>query len=110
VRQRSRLGMQQERDHVLRDGALASLAQHPSWPEFVEEIKEKEAFLRQQALAKFLSVAPVSQREVDYLRGFINGMKWVTTVPKTSENTLERYLKRQGVTIAEEALAQAEGE
>jgi hypothetical protein len=101
---------QERRALVLRGGALAALSQHPSWPELEDEVKRKEERLRKHILSRFLSTEAVDQRQVDYLRGFINGMNWLVAVPTSAEDTLERYLKQQGIALAKEALAEAEGD
>jgi|SRR5262252_5832982 len=82
---------------VTRGGALAALSQHPSWPDFVEELKAKEERLKRVIVVKVMSKLPVDQREIDFMRGFIAGMQYIATVPENAEARLESYLKEHGV-------------
>lgn len=95
--QRRRHDPKTQRQLIARGGALAALAQHPSWGELEAEVGRKEERLRKVLLAQVLGNAPVSQRNIDYVRGFIGGMNWLIAQPSSAENTLEAYLREQGV-------------
>jgi hypothetical protein len=77
---------------------LTALTKHPSWPELEAEVARKEARLEKMVLAKVLGGNGIyDQREIDYMRGFVNGMKWFAAVPSNAEHSLERFLEGQGV-------------
>jgi len=79
-----------------RQAAFTALAQHPSWPEFEQEVGRKIGRLEKVVLARVLnSQSEFSQREIDYLRGFVNGMRWLVAVPAGAESRLENYLQAQ---------------
>ena len=83
-----------------RQATLTALSKHPSWPELEAEVGRKLARLEKHILARTLgNPTEFSQREIDYLRGFVNGMKWLVAVPVSAESSLERYLQRQGVKL-----------
>jgi hypothetical protein len=90
------LSPEAQRELVTRGGSLAALSQHPSWPDLEDEINKKIERLRKRALATSLSQAPVNQRELDYVRGFIDGMTYLVAVPNLAESRLEHYLKERG--------------
>jgi hypothetical protein len=82
---------------MLVGGALAALSQHPSWPTLEDAVNEKEEKLRARLLATaFGSPLPINQREVDYMRGYIHGMRWFLAVPENAEARLENYLQEYG--------------
>lgn len=93
----------EQRQLVTRGGALSALSQHPSWAELEAEVGRKRARLERHVLAQALSAGGFSQREADYLRGFISGIEWLVAVPTRAESTLERYLKEQGIALESEA-------
>lgn len=89
---------------VQRQANLTALTKHPSWPELEAEVERKQTRLEKHILARTLgSTAAFEQREIDYLRGFVNGMKWLVAVPVSAENSLERYLERQGLKLEGDA-------
>jgi len=94
---RRRLSDDDQRRLISRGGALAALSQHPSWPDLVEEIQAKRQRLERVQLTKALSKAPVDQRELDFVRGFIAGMEYLVEVPSNAEARLESFLKEHGV-------------
>lgn len=102
MRPRRRLTDEQRRKLTTRGGALAVLAQHPSWPDLVQEIQAKRERLERSVVAKTLSTAPVDQRHLDFVRGFIAGMEYLLLIPSNAESRLEAYLKEYGVEHAEE--------
>jgi len=105
MRQRRRrvLTDAEQRDQLVRDGNLQAISKHPAWPDLEQTVALKRATLERTLLAHVLRQEPVNQRQVDYLRGFIEGMQWLLTVPTTSESRLERYMKERGVTVEGEA-------
>jgi hypothetical protein len=79
-----------------RQAAFTSLAKHPSWSEFEQEVGRKVTRLEKVILARVLSSnVEFTQREIDYMRGFVNGMKWLIAVPNGAEARLETYLQQQ---------------
>jgi hypothetical protein len=81
-----------------RQAALTSISQHPNWPELVAEAGRKRERIEKIVLAKSLGgVAPVDPIEIAYLKGFVHGVEWFTSVPEVAEAALERFLRTQGV-------------
>jgi hypothetical protein len=86
-----------------RQANLTALTKHPSWRELEAEVERKQVRLEKHILARTLgNTSEFSQREIDYLRGFVNGMKWLVAVPGSAESSLERFLQSQGVTLERE--------
>jgi hypothetical protein len=95
-------------DEARRKAALTALTSHPSWPELAAEIEQKVKKIEKLVLHDALVAKggrPISERDLIYLRGFVWGMRYITTVPRTAEATLERFLREQGIRIDEEAAA-----
>lgn len=96
----TRLSDEDRRLLTQRQAELTALSKHPSWPELEKEVGRKQTRLEKHILARTLgSTSEFSQREIDYLRGFVNGMKWLVAVPVSAESSLERFLQRQGVKL-----------
>jgi hypothetical protein len=92
---------EEQKQRLLRQaGALAALTKHPSWPEIEVAVDVKEEKFRARLLAMAFSPLPVNQREIDYMNGYIHGMRWFLEVPENAESRLETYLQEY---------AQAEG-
>src|SRR5262245_12965334 len=86
-----------------RQAALTALTSHPAWPELEAEVERKAQRIEKIVLAKTLaSRVPIDERELVYLRGFLQGMRWLVSVPPAAENSLERFLRDQGIHAAEE--------
>lgn len=92
---RKRLNDEQQRHLMARGSSLAAISQHPSWPDFLEEIEAKATRLEKRTLSLCMGVAPVNQRDIDYTRGFINGMQYIALLSENAEARLEDYLKKQ---------------
>lgn len=102
---RRRMSEAARRELMTRQGDLTALAKHPSWPILEGEVERKRARLEKYLLAKLLGSMPttaINEHEVDYLRGFIQGMTWLVAVPTHAEVTLERFLKAQGIELPKE--------
>ena len=79
-----------------RQAEFTALSKHPSWPEFEAEVGRKITRLEKVILSRVLSsTTEFTQREIDYMRGFVNGMKWLVAVPAGAEQRLENYLREQ---------------
>lgn len=91
---------------MTRQSALTALSKHPSWPEFVAEVGRKQKRIERILVANALSSQHISEQRIDYLRGFIHGMRWLSSVPTTAEHSLERFLRTQGVPVLEEEEAE----
>ena len=104
-RRRHQLTETERRNLMTRSASLNALSQHPSWPELENVVLEQRERLEREMLRRALHAsagrfaAPVNQREVDYLRGFIGGMEWMVAVPTSAQTTLENYLKQQGYAL-----------
>ena len=80
---------------VARGAALAALTNHPSWPDFEEEFRQKIEQLRRRATVAALDPAGANQRELDTIRGSILTLRWMLAVPTNAEARLETYLQEQ---------------
>jgi hypothetical protein len=89
-----------QRALVSRQANLTALTKHPSWSELQAEVGRKRVRIEKVVLAKTLASAkPVDPVEMAYLRGFVHGMNWFSSVPDQAEAALERFLREQGVTL-----------
>lgn len=93
MRRRRILSEAEQRERTLRDGDLAVLTQHPSWPTVEATIARKEENIRKVVLAHALGQAPFDQRLADYARGYIDGMHWFVNQPHNAEMRLERAIR-----------------
>ena len=78
---------------------LGKLVEHPSWPRLRSEIeKRKHGYLSKIAREMSsggIDAAPVNQREIDYVRGFLRGVDAVLDTPERAIEILEKALKRE---------------
>jgi len=97
---RRRLSTEAREKLARTQASLTALAQHPSWPDFEDEIERKSMRIEKHVLAVTLgSNKPINPEEISYWRGFIQGMRWLGAVPTGAENRLEVYLRQQGVQL-----------
>ena len=83
-----------------RQAALTALTTHPSWPELEEVLRIKEEKIENHVLAITLGTPnPIDEAEVNYWRGFVQGMRWFNAVPNRAERRLESYLRKRGVNL-----------
>ena len=82
---------------------LTALAESPSFPVFKEIIEGK---IRSET-RKFIGTPVVSQQELDYGRGLLNGLQSALTIIERGEREFERAMKHAR---ALEALEGAEGD
>lgn len=101
MRPRRRHTPEQRERIVSRGGALAALSQHPSWPDFEEEFRQKIEQLRRRAMVAALNPNGADQRELDVIRGSILTLRWLLVVPANAEARLEQYLRDQHALEAE---------
>jgi hypothetical protein len=84
-----------------RAGRLQALKQHPSWPELSQAVDEyREAYANY--LTKSLLATGDVPEDLEYKRGFLAGMKYVTRYPGIAEKTLERAIaksREEGVAL-----------
>lgn len=77
---------------------LEKLRSHPSWPFLKKEYELlKEAYSRKLArklLTGGMKAEALSQRELDYQRGFLAGADWILGLPEFAVNALEAALRR----------------
>jgi hypothetical protein len=103
VRPRARRHTPEQRERIVtRGGALASLSQHPSWPDFEAEFTQKIEQLRRRATSAALNPQGADQRELDVIRGSILTLRWLLAVPANAEARLEQYLRDQRALEAEQ--------
>lgn len=77
--------------------ALAALARHASWPDFVTAIEAKIEKQRKLAATIALSETGANQRKLDQIRGTIGALNWMLGVPQHSQESLARFLREQGL-------------
>lgn len=82
-----------------RQAALTALTKHPSWPELEAEVERKIEMVKKRLMALAFSGGEkgleLPQRQVDYLRGWVDGIQMVFKVPTMAEQSLERFLQQQ---------------
>jgi hypothetical protein len=98
-----RISEEQRRDLTVRQGNLTALANHPSWPTLEAEVQRKKQLVEKRVLSMTLGSGRFSEAEIAFHRGFIAGMRWFTDAPAAAEQSLEDYLRKQGM-VREETL------
>jgi hypothetical protein len=78
---------------IRRASRLAGLTGHASFQELQKEAERKEDREKKSLVARMLSPEGYDQRNADYWRGFINGMKYLCALPTQAEKTLEMASK-----------------
>jgi len=76
-----------------RAGRLQALAKHPSWPELIQAVDD----YRQQYgdyLSKHILLTGETPPDIEYKRGFLAGMKYLTRYPGIADKTLERAIAK----------------
>ena len=95
--------MPQPREHVtkLADNArhLTALHESPSFPVFKEIVERK---IRSET-QRFISTPVVSQQELDYGRGLLNGLRQALAIIEQGEKEFERAMRMARVLDEEEA-------
>jgi hypothetical protein len=77
---------------------LAVLEQHPSWAALKNVVAEKQDKFEYELVRALLhSKGMVDQRRLDYLRGFVEGMRWFLEQPGLAEKKLERQLRERRI-------------
>ena len=94
-----RLSEQARRELLTRQGNLTALTRHPNWPDLEAEIERKVVRIEKHLMALVTGRAEIDQREIDYFRGFIDGMRYMGLVPVRAETRLERFLQERGVKL-----------
>lgn len=69
---------------------FAQLASFEPYKELLLELGRKEKRMRDLLLGRLMAGEEINQRQLDYDRGFVDGMKYVPTVTAAAERTLER--------------------
>jgi hypothetical protein len=85
-----------------RQAALSGITKNPLWAEQVAEWNRKVARIEKQILLIAKSPAGANQRQLDYLRGCIDILRWQATMPDAAERSLIRFLRSQGIEIEQE--------
>lgn len=76
-----------------RAGRLQALAHHPAWPDLIEAIDDYRASYAQWLSNHILLTGEVPD-DVQYKRGFLAGMKYVSRYPGIAEKTLDRAIAK----------------
>lgn len=99
---RRRIDQATEDELRRRQGALTALGRHDSWEVLQAEVERRAAQMEKIVLAKALGGAPrrpVDPNEMQWMKGFVAGMRWFAAVPTHAEASLRRYLEEQGITL-----------
>jgi hypothetical protein len=91
------LTREQENELRRRQGEVSSIYKNPYWGTFVEEGEKKIVKLEKLALNIALSPNGAEQRKLDEIRGFIAAVRWILGTPPSAENSLNAFLRRQGI-------------
>lgn len=75
---------------------------NPAWPTLVAESERKISKLEKLAANLALSPAGADQRKLDEIRGFITAVRWLVGTPVSAQNSLNAFLKRQGIEIEDD--------
>jgi len=81
---------------------LSSLQGHIGWRELEAEVARKIERLKKEASILALDPEGADQRKLDTIRGTIAALRWFVGVPKHANGTLERFLREQGIEVADE--------
>lgn len=93
----------QARDELSRrQAALSGITKNPLWPEQVAEWERKIVRMEKQMLIIAKSPEGANQRQLDYLRGSIDILRWQISMPDHAERSLTEFLRKQGIEIEEE--------
>ena len=80
-----------------RRAKLSALGRHPDWQELVATVDDaqesKFKSLRHRIYSGGRNAPEVPQREIDYHRGWMDGARWVLSLPEASEHKLEQELR-----------------
>jgi hypothetical protein len=80
---------------VRRAARLAALSGHASFEELQKEADRKEEREKKSIVARMMSPEGYNQRDVDYWRGFINGMKYLCALPGAADATVQLAAKEE---------------
>lgn len=82
-----------------RQARLTTLGKHPDWEELAAEVEREGERKKRTMVARVFGggqgAPELPQREIDYLRGFMDGARWLLTVPRSAENRLENHLREE---------------
>ena len=78
-----------------RAARIAALMQHPSGEEWVAEARRKIALMETRAAKEALRHEGASQRELDYIRGWIAALRWTYKMPEAAEDQLTRFIEEE---------------
>lgn len=85
-----------------RQAALSGITKNPLWPEQVAEWERKIGRMEKQMLFIAKNPRGASQRDLDYLRGSIDILRWQIHMPDHAERSLKTFLAKQGIVLEEE--------
>jgi hypothetical protein len=85
-----------------RQAALSGITKNPLWAEQVAEWERKIARMEKQMLLIAKNAQGANQRQLDYLRGSIDILRWQIHMPDHAERSLKAFLEKQGIEMEEE--------
>ena len=78
-----------EDERRTRYAEITSLKSHKGWLALVDALKDKEAKTQKLAYLRIMS-ASFNEREADYMRGLMTGLRWARTAPVNAEKAWNR--------------------
>lgn len=105
MRRRSRLSEVEQRNLMTMKANLAALSKHPSWPELEEVVRIHIGQIEKQVLRETLYARTVDPENIHFLRGVIEGLKYLADIPSKAERSLESMLREQGIAMRNEEVA-----
>jgi hypothetical protein len=86
--------MDEKQREVLRQrqAQISAVMSHPGWGDHVAEANRKIARLEKRAAALALSPNGADQRMLDYMRGWIDALRWSYRMPEHAEESLRKFM------------------
>ena len=78
-----------KREVLRRASRLASLHEHQGFLQLEQEVEQREKRMQKVLLAHMLGDSPVDQGKVDRHKGFVQGMRYVLSLPAGAISTME---------------------
>ena len=65
---------------------------HPGWEDWVEEARREIERLERRAQRAALSLEGANQRDLDYIRGWVDALKYTYKMPEAAGRRHEKWL------------------
>lgn len=80
----------QRREVIRRAARLAGLLENPSFQELERECERHEERIQKYVVSRVMSPDGADQREVDFQRGFLKGVRSMISVPYAAQGLLKK--------------------